>query len=77
MKQSNSNMTNLPLLMHFPPPEFFHTLIPPLHQITHLPSITPTILFLHPNDNLLLSTYKQTTPSHPLATTPLPLQAIA
>ena len=39
--------------------------------------ITPRILFLDANDKVLVSRYKETRRSHPLATTGLPLEGIA
>ena len=56
--------------------EFFDSLIEALDEIGETSWITPRILFLDAKDLVLVSRYKETRRSHPLATTGLPLEGI-
>lgn len=77
MKESNSKMSKVALVMDLRGREFFDSLIAALDEMSDLGWITPRILFLDSNDKVLVSRYKETRRSHPLATTGLPLEGIA
>ncbi|APJ13312.1 RNase adapter RapZ [Bacillus safensis] len=77
MKESNSKMSKVALVMDLRGREFFDSLIAALDEMSDLDWITPRILFLDANDKVLVSRYKETRRSHPLATTGLPLEGIA
>ncbi|MGG1708177.1 RNase adapter RapZ, partial [Bacillus safensis] len=73
----NSKMSKVALVMDLRGREFFDSLIAALDEMSDLDWITPRILFLDANDKVLVSRYKETRRSHPLATTGLPLEGIA
>ena len=70
-------MSKVALVMDLRGREFFDSLIAALDEMSDLGWITPRILFLDANDKVLVSRYKETRRSHPLATTGLPLEGIA
>ncbi len=76
MKESNSKMSKVALVMDLRGREFFDSLIAALDEMSDIGWITPRILFLDANDKVLVSRYKETRRSHPLATTGLPLEGI-
>jgi len=67
MKESSSKMSKVALVMD---------LREALDEIGETSWITPRILFLDAKDLVLVSRYKETRRSHPLATTGLPLEGI-
>ncbi|MBU8683591.1 RNase adapter RapZ [Bacillus haynesii] len=76
MKESSSKMSKVALVMDLRGREFFDSLIAALDEIGETSWITPRILFLDAKDSVLVSRYKETRRSHPLATTGLPLEGI-
>lgn len=77
MKESNSKMSKVALVMDLRGREFFDRLIEALDEMAENPWITPRILFLDAKDSILVTRYKETRRSHPLAATGLPLEGIA
>lgn len=77
MKESNSKMSKVALVMDLRGREFFDRLIEALDEMAEHPWITPRILFLDAKDSILVTRYKETRRSHPLAATGLPLEGIA
>lgn len=76
MKESSSKMNKVALVMDLRGREFFDSLFQALDEMVELSWITPQILFLDANDQVLVSRYKETRRSHPLATSGLPLEGI-
>ncbi|MDA7025572.1 RNase adapter RapZ [Bacillus sp. CLL-7-23] len=76
MKESSSKMSKVALVMDLRGRQFFDRLIEALDGIGETSWITPRILFLDAKDSVLVSRYKETRRSHPLATTGLPLEGI-
>lgn len=76
MKESGTKMNKVALVMDLRGREFFDSLFHALDEMVELDWITPQILFLDANDQVLVSRYKETRRSHPLASTGLPLEGI-
>ncbi|WP_243290343.1 RNase adapter RapZ [Bacillus sp. FJAT-47783] len=76
MKESGTKMNKVALVMDLRGREFFDSLFHALDEMIELDWITPQILFLDANDQVLVSRYKETRRSHPLAPTGLPLEGI-
>ena len=76
MKESSNKMNKVAVVMDLRGREFFESLNQALEEINDIPWITPQILFLDANDQVLVSRYKETRRSHPLATKGLPLEGI-
>ncbi|MFC0274640.1 RNase adapter RapZ [Metabacillus herbersteinensis] len=76
MKESGSKMNKVALVMDLRGREFFDSLFQALDDIAEKAWITPHILFLDAKDTTLVTRYKETRRSHPLATTGLPLEGI-
>ena len=76
MKESGSKMNKVALVMDLRGREFFESLFEALDDITEKSWITPQILFLDAKDSILVSRYKETRRSHPLANNGSPLTGI-
>ncbi|PLR67293.1 MULTISPECIES: RNase adapter RapZ [Bacillaceae] len=76
MKESGSKMNKVALVMDLRGREFFESLFQALDDIAETTWINPQILFLDAKDTTLVTRYKETRRSHPLATTGLPLEGI-
>lgn len=76
MKESGTKMNKVALVMDLRGREFFDSLFQALDEMVNLDWVTPQILFLDANDQVLVSRYKETRRSHPLAPTGLPLEGI-
>ncbi|MRX72329.1 RNase adapter RapZ [Bacillus lacus] len=77
MKDSGSKMNKVALGMDLRGREFFDSLFQALDDIAEKAWITPQILFLDAKDSTLVTRYKETRRSHPLASTGLPLEGIS
>ncbi|ALC82414.1 MULTISPECIES: RNase adapter RapZ [Bacillus] len=76
MKESSSKMSKVAIVMDLRGREFFKTLIEALDEMSEVTWITPRILFLDAKDQILVTRYKETRRSHPLAASGLPLEGI-
>ncbi|WLR41432.1 RNase adapter RapZ [Bacillus carboniphilus] len=76
MKESGSKMNKVALVMDLRGREFFDRLFEALDHISEYSWITPQILFLDAKDQVLVTRYKETRRTHPLATDGLPLEGI-
>ncbi|USK33545.1 RNase adapter RapZ [Bacillus sp. F19] len=76
MKESGSKMNKVALVMDLRGREFFESLFQALDDMAETTWINPQILFLDAKDATLVTRYKETRRSHPLATTGLPLEGI-
>lgn len=76
MQESGSKMDKVALVMDLRGREFFESLVEALDNIAEMSWIVPQILFLDANDATLVSRYKETRRSHPLAPSGLPLEGI-
>ncbi|KAA0548737.1 RNase adapter RapZ [Bacillus sp. BGMRC 2118] len=76
MKESGSKMNKVALVMDLRGREFFESLLAALDDISEKSWITPQILFLDAKDAALVTRYKETRRSHPLAPNSSPLQGI-
>jgi len=76
VKESGNKMNKVALVMDLRGREFFDSLFQALDEMTNLDWVTPQILFLDANDQVLVTRYKETRRSHPLAATGLPLEGI-
>ena len=76
MKESGSKMNKVALVMDLRGREFFESLFQALDDISEKSWLTPQILFLDAKDSTLVSRYKETRRSHPLAPSGLPLEGI-
>ncbi|MDQ0857323.1 RNase adapter RapZ [Bacillus sp. V2I10] len=76
MKESGSKMNKVALVMDLRGREFFESLFQALDDMAEKTWINPQILFLDAKDATLVTRYKETRRSHPLATTGLPLEGI-
>jgi UPF0042 nucleotide-binding protein len=76
MKESGSKMNKVALVMDLRGREFFESLFQALDDMAEKTWINPQILFLDSKDATLVTRYKETRRSHPLATTGLPLEGI-
>ncbi|WP_078414254.1 RNase adapter RapZ [Priestia abyssalis] len=76
MKESGNKMNKVALVMDLRGREFFESLFEALDNLAETNWITPQILFLDAKDSVLVTRYKETRRSHPLAQTGLPLEGI-
>ncbi|MBD8070782.1 RNase adapter RapZ [Bacillus sp. PS06] len=76
MKESGSKMNKVALVMDLRGGEFFVSLFEALDDLIEKSWITPQILFLDAKNSTLVSRYKETRRSHPLAPTDSPLTGI-
>ena len=76
MKESSNKMNKVALVMDLRGREFFESLFEALDDLHEKSWITPQILFLDAKDSVLVSRYKETRRSHPLAKNGLPLTGI-
>ncbi|MCM3618836.1 RNase adapter RapZ [Sutcliffiella horikoshii] len=76
MEESGNKMNKVALVMDLRGREFFDSLFEALDDISELSWVTPQILFLDAKDSVLVSRYKETRRSHPLAKSGLPLEGI-
>lgn len=76
MKESGNKMNKVALVMDLRGREFFESLFEALDDLTEKSWITPQILFLDAKDSILVSRYKETRRSHPLANNGSPLTGI-
>lgn len=77
MKESGSKMNKVALVMDLRGREFFDSLFEALDELAETDWVTPQILFLDAKDTTLVTRYKETRRSHPLASTGLPLEGIS
>lgn len=76
IQDEKNNMVNIALVMDLRGREFFDSLFAALDEIQETENIQEHIIFLDSNDNTLVSRYKETRRSHPLAIGGLPLMGI-
>ncbi|SDJ61413.1 RNase adapter RapZ [Salimicrobium halophilum] len=76
MKDPSNNITNVALVMDLRGREFFDSLIESLDRLSEENWLEDHILFLDAEDQTLVSRYKETRRSHPLAPNGLPLEGI-
>jgi RNase adapter protein RapZ len=76
MKESGNKMNKVALVMDLRGREFFDHLFKALDELAEKSWVTPKILFLDADDATLVSRYKETRRSHPLAPSGLPLEGI-
>ena len=76
MKDASNNITKVDLVMDLRGREFFDSLYEALDLLTEQEWIKEHILFLDASDSALVSRYKETRRSHPLAVGELPLSGI-
>jgi UPF0042 nucleotide-binding protein len=76
MSESASKMDKVALGIDLRGREFFEHLWESLDDLTERTWLTPRILFLDAKDNTLVTRYKETRRSHPLAPNDLPLKGI-
>jgi RNase adapter protein RapZ len=76
MQESGSKMNKVALVMDLRGREFFESLFNALDELTEKAWVTPQILYLDADDSTLVSRYKETRRSHPLAPSGLPLEGI-
>ncbi|WP_226528819.1 RNase adapter RapZ [Metabacillus niabensis] len=76
MKESGSKMNKVALVMDLRGREFFDSLFESLDDLAENAWLTPHILFLDAKDSTLVTRYKETRRSHPLASKGLPLEGI-
>ncbi len=69
-------MNKVALVMDLRGREFFDSLFQALDDLSESTWLTPQILFLDANDATLVTRYKETRRSHPLASKGLPLEGI-
>ncbi|WP_163536494.1 RNase adapter RapZ [Gracilibacillus sp. YIM 98692] len=76
MKDATNNIQKVALVMDLRGREFFDTLFDALDHLGQEDWLEEHILFLDAHDNVLVSRYKETRRSHPLAQDGLPLEGI-
>ncbi|THE14118.1 RNase adapter RapZ [Bacillus timonensis] len=76
MKESGGKMDKVALVMDLRGREFFDSLFASLDDLSEVSWIAPQILFLDAKDATLVTRYKETRRSHPLAPTGSPLEGI-
>ncbi|MFD1778630.1 RNase adapter RapZ [Fredinandcohnia salidurans] len=76
MKESGGKMNKVALVMDLRGREFFDSLFASLDDLSEVSWISPQILFLDAKDTTLVTRYKETRRSHPLAPTGSPLEGI-
>lgn len=74
MKDSSNNIQNVALVMDLRGREFFDSLFDSLDRLGKEEWLQEHILFLDAEDQSLVSRYKETRRSHPLAKDGLPLK---
>src|SRR5690625_4487958 len=76
MKDASNNIQKVALVMDLRGREFFDTLFEALDTLAQEEWLEEHILFLDANDSVLVSRYKESRRSHPLAQEGLPLEGI-
>lgn len=76
MKDASNNINKVALVIDLRGREFFEALFESLDALTDQDWIEEHILFLDAQDKMLVSRYKETRRSHPLAVNGLPLEGI-
>ncbi|ENH96009.1 glmZ(sRNA)-inactivating NTPase [Gracilibacillus halophilus YIM-C55.5] len=76
MKDASNNIRKVALVMDLRGREFFDSLFQALDQLGQADWLEEHILFLDADDHVLVSRYKETRRSHPLALDGLPLEGI-
>jgi RNase adapter protein RapZ len=76
MKESGNKMNKVALVMDLRGREFFDHLFKALDNLAESSWLTPQILFLEADDAALVSRYKETRRTHPLAPSERPLEGI-
>lgn len=76
MKDASNNINKVALVIDLRGREFFDVLFESLDSLSDLPWVDEHILFLDAQDQTLVSRYKETRRSHPLAPNGLPLEGI-
>ena len=76
MIDSNKQPRNIAAVMDLRGGEMFHTLVDSVNQLQKATTVTPKVLFLDAQDEVLVRRYKETRRSHPLAKSGLPLEGI-
>jgi UPF0042 nucleotide-binding protein len=76
MKESGNKMNKVALVMDLRSRDFFDSLFTALDELAETSWVTPQILFLDAKDATLVTRYKETRRSHPLAPNGLPLEGI-
>ncbi|MBY6086953.1 RNase adapter RapZ [Priestia flexa] len=77
MKESGNKMNKVALVMDLRGREFFDSLFEALDSMSETTWVMPQILFLDAKDSVLVTRYKETRRSHPLAPSGLPLEGIS
>ncbi len=77
MKESGNKMNKVALVMDLRGREFFDSLFEALDNMSETTWVMPQILFLDAKDSVLVTRYKETRRSHPLAPSGLPLEGIS
>ncbi|MFJ5623412.1 RNase adapter RapZ [Peribacillus loiseleuriae] len=76
MKESGNKMNKVVLVMDLRGREFFDHLFKALDDLAETSWVTPKILFLDADDEVLVRRYKETRRTHPLSPLGLPLEGI-
>lgn len=76
MIESNQQPRNIAAVMDLRGGKMFHSLVDSVNQLQEATSVTPKVLFLDAQDEVLVRRYKETRRSHPLANSGLPLEGI-
>ncbi|TCT18779.1 UPF0042 nucleotide-binding protein [Melghiribacillus thermohalophilus] len=76
MRENQSKISKVALVMDLRGREFFDSLFDALDQLSKEEWIQEQVLFLDADDDVLVSRYKETRRSHPLASEGLPLEGI-
>lgn len=76
MMDSNKQPRNIAAVMDLRGGEMFNTLADSINSLQEATSVTPKVLFLDAQDEVLVRRYKETRRSHPLANSGLPLDGI-
>ncbi|HET7580391.1 MAG TPA: RNase adapter RapZ [Bacillales bacterium] len=76
VKESGDKNNKIALVMDLRGREFFESLFEAIDQFSDNADVTPQILFLDAKDSVLVSRYKETRRSHPLAPKGSPLEGI-
>jgi UPF0042 nucleotide-binding protein len=76
IKESGNKMNKVALVMDLRSRDFFDSLFTALDELAETSWVTPQILFLDAKDATLVTRYKETRRSHPLAPNGLPLEGI-
>ena len=76
IRESGNKMNKIALVMDLRSRDFFDRLFAALDDLAETSWVAPQILFLDASDTTLVSRYKETRRSHPLAPSGLPLEGI-